>query len=224
MRCLSGFEGVRDSAPQMLLIGLSVHDSSCGIDRNFSAAVFAYRQMWQDTVSAHKSISTRFVAMRSRSRADSIAKAGHACDLGAVLAAKERAVLFEPVTDDTNSAVLACRSERVDRAFETVVGMGRAVQRHLKGLVVVVSAGFASGHDNLPCSYHLGVYRHNPRSPASVPAWAGVLRSIAAPFGLLREFDPLARQLFVLTFDLGIANAARELPAFRRVGVELLGS
>jgi hypothetical protein len=44
------------------------------------------------------------------------------------------------------------------------------------------------------------------------------------PFGLLGELDPLSRQLFVLAFDLGIANAARELPAFCRVGAEFLGS
>ena len=47
-------------------------------------------------------------------------------------------------------------------------------------------------------------------------------QSVATPFRLLGELEPLARQLFILAFDLGIANTARKLPAFYRVGAELL--
>jgi hypothetical protein len=43
---------VHDIAPQLLLIGLSAQHSSCGVGQNFPAAVFPYRQMWQDTVLA----------------------------------------------------------------------------------------------------------------------------------------------------------------------------
>src|SRR5215510_13856502 len=64
---------------------------------------------------------------RSRRRADAIAQAGYANGLGAVLAA---------------------RRQRVDRAFEAVEGVGGTVHADLKCLVVVVSAGFASGHEN----------------------------------------------------------------------------
>src|SRR4029453_12518753 len=85
---------------------------------------------------------------RSRRRADAIAQAGYANGLGAVLAAEEGAVLLEPVADDADAAVLAGRRQRVDRAFETVEGVGGTVHADLKCLVVVVSAGFASGHDN----------------------------------------------------------------------------
>ena len=45
-----------------------------------------------------------------------------------------------------------------------------------------------------------------------------------APLGLLGELQPLARQLFVLALELEIANVARELPAFGRVGAEFFGT
>jgi len=61
---------------------------------------------------------------RSRCRADAIAQAGYANGLGAVLAAKEGAVLLEPVADDADAAVLAGRRQRMDRAFEAVEGVG----------------------------------------------------------------------------------------------------
>jgi hypothetical protein len=63
-----------------------------------------------------------------------------------MVAAKERAVVFESVTDDADATVLAQRSQRVDRALEAVEGMGLAVHAHLESLVVVVAAGFTSGH------------------------------------------------------------------------------
>ena len=47
---------------------------------------------------------------------------------------------------------------------------------------------------------------------------------VALPFGLLGQFEPLARQFFILAFGLRIANAVREFPAFCRVSTELLGS
>src|SRR5262249_42827030 len=85
---------------------------------------------------------------RSRRRADAIAQGRYANGLGAMLAAEEGAVLLEPVADDPDAAVLAGRRQRMDRAFEAVEGVGGTVHADLKCLVVVVSAGFASGHDN----------------------------------------------------------------------------
>jgi len=76
-----------------------------------------------------------------------------------MLAAKEGAVLLEAVPDDADAAVLAGRRQRVDRAFEAVEGVGGAVHGHLKRLVVVVSAGFASGHDNLATGCGFGGLR-----------------------------------------------------------------
>jgi hypothetical protein len=75
-----------------------------------------------------------------RRRADAIAQAGDADHLGAMLAAEECAVLFQPVADDADAAVLARRRQRVDRAFETVEGVGGAVHAHLERLVVIVAA------------------------------------------------------------------------------------
>src|ERR1039457_7403408 len=72
-----------------------------------------------------------------------------------VLAAHSRAVCatkylargFHAVTDDLSSASIALGRHRVDGAFETVEDVGLAVPSDLKGLVVIVSAVFAPGHD-----------------------------------------------------------------------------
>ena len=74
-------------------------------------------------------------------------------DLGAMLATEEGAFLFEPVTDNMNAAIVAGWSERMDRTLEAIEGVGRAVHAHLKRLVVVVAAGFASGHDGFPFAW-----------------------------------------------------------------------
>src|SRR6266571_7206900 len=80
----------------------------------------------------------------------SVTQAGHAFGLGAMVAAEELAFLFEAVTEDMNAAIVAGWSQRMDRTLEAVEGVGGAVHAHLKRLVVVVSAGFAFGHDLLP--------------------------------------------------------------------------
>jgi hypothetical protein len=51
-----------------------------------------------------------------------------------------------------------------------------------------------------------------------------VSASVPLSFGQLGQLEPLARQLFILAFDLRIANAVREFLAFCRVGAEFLGS
>jgi hypothetical protein len=51
-----------------------------------------------------------------------VAQADHAFGLGAMLAGEKFAFLFEPVTDDMNTAISASRSERMDRALKTVIG------------------------------------------------------------------------------------------------------
>jgi len=64
-----------------------------------------------------------------------------------MLAAKEGALPLEAVTDNTDAAVRAGGRQRMDRAFEAVVGVSLAAQNHLKRLVVIVPAGFADCHD-----------------------------------------------------------------------------
>jgi hypothetical protein len=91
----------------------------------------------------------RLVSIPSRRGADAIAQAGHADHLGAVLAAEEGALLLEPVAHDADAAMLACRRQRMNGAFEAVEGVSGLAHRHLKRLVVIVSAGFTSGHDDL---------------------------------------------------------------------------
>ena len=83
----------------------------------------------------------------------SVAQAGHTFGLGAMLAAEKCAFLFEPVTDDMNTAISAGRSERMDSALKAIEGVGPAVHAHLKRFVVVISACFALGHD---CRHSVG--------------------------------------------------------------------
>ena len=64
-----------------------------------------------------------------------------------MVAAEECAFLFEPMTDDMDSAISTGGSERMDRALKAIEGVGRAVHAYLKRLVVVISAGFADRHD-----------------------------------------------------------------------------
>src|SRR5262249_55581694 len=120
---------------------------------------------------------------RSRRRADAIAQAGYANGLGAVLAAKEGAVPLESVADDADAAVLAGRRQRVDRAFETVEGVGGTVHADLKRLVVVVSAGFTSRNDNPRNGCGLGGLRSYPGFAAPVPgAFAPRWQRFCPPF------------------------------------------
>src|SRR6266446_2611762 len=64
-----------------------------------------------------------------------------------MLATIKAARLLHAVPDDPDSAVIAGRCERMNGALEAVVGMRLAVHRDLKGLVVVVAAGFTCSHD-----------------------------------------------------------------------------
>jgi len=86
----------------------------------------------------------------SRRSADAVTQAGDASLLGAMLTAEESALLLEPVTDDTDAASFTGRREGMNCAFEAVEGMGGPRHAYLKGLVIIVSAGFTFGHDDLP--------------------------------------------------------------------------
>jgi hypothetical protein len=56
---------------------------------------------------------------------------------------------FDPVSDDPAFAVLADRSQRLDRTFETVEGMPRASGNQFKTLVVFIPANLAYCHISL---------------------------------------------------------------------------
>ena len=108
----------------------------------------------------------------------SVTQTFHALCLGAVLAAEEGAFLFKPVADYVNAAMPASWSECVDRTFEAVKGVGSAVHDHLKGLVVIVSAGFACCHNGLP--FAVG----QPASVGRVPQTVHrVPRAVGCAFG-----------------------------------------
>ena len=64
-----------------------------------------------------------------------------------MLATKESAGLLKAMPDDADSAVIAGWRERMNGAFEAIIGMRLAVHRDLKRLVVVIAAGFTCSHD-----------------------------------------------------------------------------
>lgn len=66
-----------------------------------------------------------------------------------MFAAEEGARLLEAVTDDAGPAMRARRCQRMDRAFEAVKDVRLTIVNHLKGLVVIIPAGFADCHDSL---------------------------------------------------------------------------
>ncbi len=61
-------------------------------------------------------------------------------------AAEDHSFFFHAMTQDLGAAMRAGRRELVDRAFEAVERVALAVHDDLKRFVIVVSAGFASGH------------------------------------------------------------------------------
>jgi hypothetical protein len=86
---------------------------------------------------------------RSRSGADAVAQPGDAGALRAMLAAEEGALLLEPVAENADATLVADRRQRMNGAFEAVEGVGSSAHAYLERLVVVIPAGFTSGHDDL---------------------------------------------------------------------------
>lgn len=60
--------------------------------------------------------------------------------------AEEVTVHFDAVANDPALAMLADRSHRLDRTFETVEDVTRAGGYNLEALVVFIATNFASGH------------------------------------------------------------------------------
>src|SRR5688572_26939687 len=78
-----------------------------------------------------------------------VAQLFHTLVLGAMVAAEHAPVLLQAVPDDPGAAVRAGGCQRLDRAFEAVEGVGLPGHHHLEGLVVIVTAAFASRHRRL---------------------------------------------------------------------------
>src|SRR5437764_13447381 len=87
-------------------------------------------------------------SIRSRGGADAVAQPSDAGALRAMLAAEEGALLLEPAAENADAALVAGRCQRVNGAFETVVGMGDPAHAQLERLIVIVPAGFTSDHDD----------------------------------------------------------------------------
>jgi opacity protein-like surface antigen len=69
---------------------------------------------------------------------------------GAMRTAVNDVTLLDSMPDDPDAAMRACRSEFLDRAFETIEGVGFISQIHLESLVIVVAALVAFGHGCIP--------------------------------------------------------------------------
>jgi hypothetical protein len=65
-------------------------------------------------------------------------------------AAEASSIRLQPMPDDSAPAMLAARREGMDRALKAVKHMPLAPHRHLKALVIFISANFASCHGNSP--------------------------------------------------------------------------
>jgi hypothetical protein len=63
------------------------------------------------------------IRFQLRRVADAVAQARHAGLLGAMLAAEEGPLLLQSVADDPDAAILACRRQRMNGAFEAVEGV-----------------------------------------------------------------------------------------------------
>ena len=66
--------------------------------------------------------------------------------LRAVRAAVNLAISFDPMADDSATAVSATRREGVNRAFETIEHMRLALGLYLETLVIIISADFTFRH------------------------------------------------------------------------------
>jgi len=77
-----------------------------------------------------------------------ITKLSNALLLGAMITTKERAILLQAVSDDPDTTRRTGWCERMDRALETVVGVGFAVYYHLEGFIIIISASFTLWHEH----------------------------------------------------------------------------
>src|SRR5260370_5735014 len=106
---------------------------------------------------------------RRGKRSGAVTQFARAFRLGTMSATKNRAAFFHAVTNDMGAAVRASRRDPLDRAFETIERVGNPVQDHLKRLVIVVSAGFASCHYYLTVRF-VDIAEINPESRRRFPS------------------------------------------------------
>jgi hypothetical protein len=80
-------------------------------------------------------------------------------------AAKDLSVLLDAMPDHAALAMWAPRSERMDRAFETVEDVALPANDDFKCLVIFVSADFAFSHNTKPFAHgrRCGCGQHSDR-------------------------------------------------------------
>ena len=63
-----------------------------------------------------------------------------------MITTEESTILLKAVADNSDTTCRTDECERMDRAFEAIVGMSLTVLGDLECFVVIVSAGFTFGH------------------------------------------------------------------------------
>ena len=83
---------------------------------------------------------------RRDARSHSVVEPSHTGVCCTIRATVHRAVRLGPMPDDAAAAVSTRWRQRMNRAFETVERVRASSETHLKCLVVVIAADFASCH------------------------------------------------------------------------------
>ena len=109
--------------------------------------------------------------------------------LGAMIATEECTVFFHAMADNANAAICAGRRQRMDCAFEAVIGMIDTIHRHLNGLVVIIAAGFAGRHRALLDVHDLSKVANLQRVPGpfgvAIDSVGDVINSCNVPLARL---------------------------------------
>jgi hypothetical protein len=99
------------------------------------------------TISGAKATTHRSIFPNPMSRGSStITEFGNTLLLGAMITTEESPILLKAVADNSDTTCRTNGCERMDRAFEAIVGMSLSVFGDLECFVVIVSAGLTFGH------------------------------------------------------------------------------
>ena len=106
-----------------------------------------------------------------------------------MVAAEKCAVLFHAMADNPDAAIRTGRRQRMDRAFEAVIGVIDTIHRHLNSLIVIIAAGFAGRHRALLDVHDLSKVANVQRVPgpfvAAIDSVGDVINSCNVPLARL---------------------------------------
>jgi hypothetical protein len=103
-------------------------------------------------------------------------------------------VRLDAMADDAATAVLARRGERLDGAFKAIEGVHGASHGDLKGLIILIAAGFAPRHRDL-----LPLIAEDPLMPSRLIRPAAARLAAARP---LNSRPPLREPRSMVIMDM----------------------